>query len=117
MGQIFWKASGGDWFDPAHWDTSVVPAMADDANIAASGTYTVTLSAPATVASLTITTVSATLDIADRGGTETITGALSTAGLVEIDAAFQGGTTVLIGGTLTNDGRLTIGNGTILAPT
>src|SRR3954449_10211311 len=117
MGQVSWEGGSGDWFDPAHWDIGVAPATADNANIAASGTYTVTLRAPATAASLTITTVSATLDIADPGGTETITGGLSNAGIVEIDAAFVGGTVVWIGGSLGNDGRVTIGNGTILAPT
>jgi hypothetical protein len=114
---VFWEGSSGDWFDPAHWNTGVIPGAADDTNIDAPGSYTVTLTAPATVASLTIAAFSATLDIADPGGIETIAGGLSNSGIVEVDASSQGGTTVSIGGALTNDGRFTIGNGTLSVPT
>lgn len=53
--QIVWtNTSGGYWNDAANWSPNQVPSSADDAVIAANGTYAVTLNTSPTINSLAL---------------------------------------------------------------
>jgi hypothetical protein len=108
-----WKNPVSDnWNTPADWDTGTVPVAGDDVIIGVAGGYTVTLTTPITVNSITISDPSATLSIVDPGGTEQLTGALTNSGTLYVDAfGGQGGTSLAIGGALTNSNTVFIGNG------
>jgi len=73
---ITWKnPAGGDWATPANWNPSTVPGPADTATIALSGTYTVTLTSAAQVASLNLGGSSGVQTLANAGATLTLNGA------------------------------------------
>jgi len=55
MASLSWNnASGGSWTVAANWSTDTVPGSGDDAFIAIAGSYTVSLTATITVASLSV---------------------------------------------------------------
>src|SRR5271169_3353074 len=113
MATVSWKSGvSGNWnTDPSDWSTGSAPAAGDDAIIAASGGYTVSITGQINpVASITLSDTSATLAIADPGGTETVTGGLTNSGAVDVDSGGPGGTTLSIGGTLTDTNFIQIGN-------
>jgi len=66
-GDVHWIAGTGSWETAANWSPAIVPGIADNAIIDASGTYTVTINSNASVKSLQVgtgTTGTQTLDIA-----------------------------------------------------
>ncbi len=112
MASVSWNnASGGSWSVASNWSpTDTVPGSGDDAFIAIAGSYTVSLTATITVASLTISDASAVLQIQDAGGDDTVAGALDNDGSVGVDAIGAGGSTLTVGGSLTNSNYLQVGN-------
>jgi hypothetical protein len=95
-----WIDGTGDWNTASNWDTGTVPGPGDNAIIPFG---TVSLHTPVTVGSISLTTSSATLGIVDLG-TDTVTGDFSNSGTVGVDFGISFGTTLTIGGTLTNTG-------------
>src|ERR1700679_3099730 len=97
------NASGGDWTVPANWSPSSFPnGPTAVAIIGVPGSYTVSLSGadPAiTVSALSITDTSADLSISTVA-TDTVSGALSNAGRIDVDDQFggAGGSTLTVGG-------------------
>ena len=97
---IVWtNAAGGNWNAAINWSPNQVPAAADNAVITNSGTYTVTLNASVSVASLTLGGASGTQSFVQNANTLTLNGA-STVGA---NGAFNLG-----GGTLGGTGSFTV---------
>jgi hypothetical protein len=102
-----------DWVDPGNWSPAAVPGAGSDVVIAAG--------APVAVASASIGTVNSITDSSDlsfeSAGTNTVATFLDNTGSLHVDdSAGAGGTSLNIGGTLTNSRSLTIGNATLSAP-
>ena len=121
----------GDWSNGLYWTGGETPGLSDDATIAATGTYTVTVSTADAANSLLLNAAGATLAISG-GGALTIAAALDvTAGVIQlnsggrlnIDSTLQlaGGTLqltsggVISGGTLSADGGSFVWNGGTLS--
>jgi T5SS/PEP-CTERM-associated repeat protein len=105
MASISWKSgNSGVWTDASNWTPAVVPETADDALIAASGTYVVTIPSE-TVNSITLNDPSATLS---SGSSLTINNALAintgtldiATGIVNVLGAFTNAGTVVDSGSL-----------------
>ena len=111
-----WKiAADGNWTDSSKWVGGTPPANGDDAVLSVSGFYTVNLTSPISVASIAIVDAGAFLQIQDPGGTELVTGALTNAGTIGVDAGGPGGSTLSVGGMLANTHAVQIGNGGMTA--
>ena len=119
MAAVHWKkAVSGDWTTAADWSTGAVPGAGDSATIGIAGVYTVFLTTPITVHSITIGDTGATLAIGDPGQTDAVTASLTNSGTLTVDGlSAPGGSTLTVGGTLTNNsgGALAIGNAGITA--
>ena len=116
MTSVSWSSAiSGNWATGSNWQGGSAPGTSDDAFIAVVGNYTVSLTTPITVASLTVSDASAALQIQDPGGIDTITGNLDNSGNLGVDAIGAGGSTLTIGGTLTNNNGLQVGNGNMTA--
>src|SRR5271166_1921578 len=97
MAKITWGGSSGNWTDQNDWQGGNVPGTTDDVYLSVSGSYTVSLTTPITVASITISDSSAALAISDPGGVETVTGEFDNSANVYIDTGGSGGSTLTIG--------------------
>ncbi|MGO9756760.1 MAG: hypothetical protein ACLPNY_09095, partial [Roseiarcus sp.] len=97
-----WKGGAGDWTTPADWQGGV-PGSGDTADINSGDATISSTDAGITVASIDVGAASATLTIADPGQTQTVTGAFSNSGPLDVDGARAGGSTRDIVGTLTNN--------------
>ncbi len=118
MTATFWVVSNGNWDTAANWNTGVAPGAADEAVISASGSYTVTISTPITVASIMVDNAATTLSVNDPGQTVTDSGDLVDGGQLLVDwSGGQGGTSLSIGGALTSSNFVGIGNLSLSAPT
>jgi hypothetical protein len=103
-------AVSSDWDDADNWSPAGVPGVDSDVVIASG----------AAVASASIGTVNSITDSSDlsfeSAGTNTVTTTLDNTGHLYVDdSAGEGGTTLNIGGTLTNSNHLVIGNTTLSA--
>lgn len=97
---IVWtNTAGGNWNATNNWSPNQVPTAADEAVITNAGSYTVTLNANATVASLQLGAVSGTQTLHCATTTLTVNGP----GLIGTNGAFT-----LAGGTLAGTGTLTV---------
>jgi fibronectin-binding autotransporter adhesin len=100
-----WNVSAsGDWSDASDWSGGVPNSSSDDAVIAQSGTYTVTIGSGEsfTVGSITLNDANATLKI---GGKLDLANTLTlTAGTLNLTGTIDGGTIDTAGGTLNADG-------------
>src|SRR5690242_4235148 len=104
MASISWKSPvNGGWTVGSNWSSGTVPGSGDDVAISVGGGYTVTLDAAISINSLTIGDTLAELAIAS-GAAESIAGNLSNSGTLDLDANGSGGSTLAVGGTLTNSG-------------
>ncbi len=111
-----WKiAADGNWTDSSKWVGDTPPGNGDDAVLSVIGFYTVNLTSPISVASIAIGDSTAFLEIQDPGGTELVTGNLTNAGTLGVDAFGSGGSSLSVGGTLANSHAVQIGNGGISA--
>jgi filamentous hemagglutinin len=118
MAAISWKNPvTGDWATAANWIPGKVPGAGDAVTIAVPGFYTVNLTTPVKVGSIVISNTSALLAVQDPGQTETVSGAVSNSGALQVDTGGPGGTTLNIGGTLTNLHVVNIGNNAATATT
>ena len=116
MASVSWNnASGGSWSVGSNWSTNAVPGSGDDAFIAIAGSYTVSLTATITVASLTISDAAAVLQVQDPGGNATVSGTLDNGGSANLDSFGAGGSTLTVGGSLTNGNYFQVGNGGMTA--
>ena len=111
MGSLTWTGGSGDFGAPANWSIvsglDTTPQAGDDAAIAASGTYTVTVSAPESLDDLTLDAGGALLTVAgfltvggtltDQAGALSVPDGVLQGGLIE---EFAGGGVTLNGGTL-----------------
>src|SRR5580700_3682951 len=112
MASVSWtSAASGDWTVGSNWDTGNEPGASDLVFISVAGSYTVSLTAAVTVASITLGDTSAVLQIQDPGGDDVVTGNLDSSGSVGVDALGGGGSTLTVGGTLTNGNYLQVGKG------
>ena len=110
VGSIVWtNASGGTWGNPTNWSPNQVPGPADDAVIAADGTYVVTLDAAATARSLRLGGGSGTQALVNGGNGMTLTGS----SIVTSSGALQWSGGTWSGGNLTVNGLLDWNGGTI----
>jgi len=111
-----WKtAADGSWTDSTVWDTGTVPEPTDDVFISIGGGYRVSITASITAASLTISNPSAVVVAVNSGGLETISGNLTNAGALGLDSdsfTSEGGSSFIVGGTLTNTGSIVVGPST-----
>ncbi len=103
-------AVSSNWDDPDNWIPIGVPGAGSDVTIATGDA----------VASASIGTVNSITDSSDlsfeSAGTNTVATVLNDTGRLRVDAnGGEGGTTLNIGGTLTNSNRLVIGNTTLSA--
>jgi len=111
MSKSTWTgAVNSDWDDPDNWSPAGIPGVNSDVVIATG----------APVASASIGTVNSITDSADlsfeSAGTNTVTTFLDNTGSLNVDhGAGEGGTTLNVGGTLTNGGPFSIGNTTLSA--
>src|SRR5579862_5207489 len=108
MTKIHWlNPANGDWTAAADWDAGTVPGAGDAAILGGTSAYTVTITTAIAVGSISITDASARLDIHAPDLVDTVTGNLSNAGTLALDDALrQNGSTLAIGGTLTNSGSV-----------
>ena len=108
---ITWtNTSGGNWNVATNWSPNQVPSSTDSAFITNNGTYTVTLNASATVASLTLGGASGTQTFVQNANTLTLNGA-STVGN---NGAFNLGGGILSGaGSFTINGPFSWSSGTV----
>jgi len=118
MAAVSWKSAvSADWTVAADWSTGTVPAAGDDVTIGVAGSYTVTLTTAITVNSITLSDTSATVAITAPGVTDAVTSSLSNSGTLDVDATGTGGSKLAIGGTLSNQGNLYIGNTSLTSVT
>src|SRR5260370_26745101 len=82
MAAANWIDGTGNWTTAADWSTGSVPGAGDGVVIPFG---TVQLTTPITVASITLSTSVATLQVADPGGTESVTGNLANSGTLDVD--------------------------------
>ena len=116
MATVNWKnAASGNWNNAANWDTGSTPGASDNAVISVAGSYTVALNTPISVGSITIGDSAAALQIQDAGGTEAVNGSVANSGYLGLDAGGAGGSTMTVGGSLTNTNTLQVGNGGMTA--
>jgi hypothetical protein len=94
MATATWIDGTGNWTTAADWSTGTVPGAGDDAVIPFG---TVQLTTPITVGSITLSTSAAALQVADPGGTDSVTGNLANSGTLNVDAGLPGGTTLSVG--------------------
>ena len=111
MSTITWGGNSADWADDDDWQGGAAPGAADTAAISVSGFYTVSLTTSITVAAITISDNDATLSVSDTGGVDSVTGALDDAGDIYIDNGGSGGSTLAIGGVLTDSNYVQVGGG------
>ncbi len=90
--------TSGDFADASNWSNGAVPAVADNAVITATGSYTVTSTANESVHSIDLG-ANVTLDVG--GGTFTIANGGENDGLIKVEHA---GSVLNVGGTVTNTG-------------
>jgi hypothetical protein len=107
---ITWLAGDGNWVTAADWGLATVPEPSDDAAISASGSYFVSITTLISVGSINASDSGALLSILDPGDSESVTGDLSNSRGVFLDNTDGEGTTLIIGGTLTNSNQLQVGN-------
>jgi hypothetical protein len=107
MSKSTWTgADGSDWFDADNWSPAGVPGASSD----------VTIATGEAVASASIGTVNSITDSSwlsfKSAGTNTITGSVANSGLLFLDGNEYdpGGSTLSIGGALTNTGEIEMGN-------
>jgi fibronectin-binding autotransporter adhesin len=111
MGQVTWtNFSDGDWTDGSNWDTGSPPGSGDDAVFNIDTFNTVSVTNSITVNSISFDNPSGALQIANSGGTDTVTAFYENQGLLGLDTSGAGGSTLDIVGTLTNSGNVQIGN-------
>ena len=96
---VWTNTAGGAWSTASNWDPNQVPVATDNAYITASGTYTVTVNASATVFALTLGGNTGTQTLSVAGGTFAINGAGVGGSLAIVS---------LSGGTLAGPGILTL---------
>src|SRR5579863_6531395 len=98
----------GNWLDAVDWSAGTPPVATDNA-IIASGQASVT--SAITIASVAIDPGGATVDIEGTSGNASVTAGLVNGGDLFVDAAYRGGgSTLAVGGTLTNTGKVQIGS-------
>src|SRR4051794_7818982 len=98
-----WKiAADGNWTDSSKWVGDTPPGSGDDAVVSVSGFYPVNLTSPISVASISIVDPGAFLQIQEPGGTGLVTGNLTDAGTLAVDAGRTGGSTLIVGRPLAN---------------
>ena len=100
-----WNDSSADWYTPADWSPSGDPGPTDAVVI--NGGEVELLSGDAAIKVASISVTNAVLAIQDTGKTESVSGSVSLAGggVVQLDGAYTGGaggSSLTIGGTLTN---------------
>src|ERR1700724_2653732 len=106
MSKSTWTgAVNSDWADAGNWSPAGIPGVTSD----------VVITTGDAVASASIGTVNSITDSSDlsfeSAGTNTVTTFLDDAGHLWVDHnAGEGGTTLNIGGSLTNSNHLVIGN-------
>src|SRR5271166_3625335 len=108
-----WNGSNADWYTAADWTGGTIPAATDDAVIPSGTLFLQSGDAGITVNSITLNS-SGVFEIFDPGQTQSVTGnvTLNGASLLSVDGAnigHSGGSTLTIGGALTNSS--TNGNG------
>ncbi len=79
------KGVNGNWTTAADWRGGVVSGSADDVYLSVAGSYTVSLTTPIAVASITISDGGTALAISDPGQVESVTGDFSNSGILYID--------------------------------
>jgi fibronectin-binding autotransporter adhesin len=111
MAKVIWSGVSGDWSDSANWHGGVVPGPGDDVAFTAFGYYAVTDSAPINVASIELLSYyNGNLDLTGNGVTDTVSGNFYSRSSLYVDGdAGTGGTTLNVGGKLTNLGSITLG--------
>ena len=118
MAAVSWKSNvSGNWTTAVDWSAGAVPASTDDVTIGVAGGYTVSLTSAITVDSIALTDSSAVLAITAPGLTDKVTAGFSNSGTLEVDYSGAGGSSLTIGGTLTNKGGFYIGNTSLTAAT
>ena len=102
-----WNGANADWETPADWGGSV-PGSADTADIN-SGTVTIGASDPAITVDGIAIGGTGTLAVADPSIPLTVTGNLSNSAILDVDTTGTGGSSVSVGGTLSNTATGSLG--------
>jgi hypothetical protein len=119
------NTSGGHWSVATNWSPAQVPGPLDTAAISASGTYTVTLDADASIAGLAVGGASGTQTFAVNVNVLTLNGAsvVSSNGRFQLSGGTLEGTNTLAGtmswtgGTIGSNAVVTVGSNAVLAVT
>jgi|GEM_PF-4554476 len=111
MATATWIDGTANWTVAADWSTGTVPGADDDAVIPFG---TVSLTAPVTIKSVTLSTSAAILKVTGTAVASTLTGNLANSGTLTVDASAPGGT-LSVAAALINSGMLSIGADTSLA--
>ena len=112
QGNVLWiNPSGGTWSVGSNWNTGAPPTAADTALIVAPGSYTVTLTAPATAAMLVVGGASGAQTVSVGSQTLTVGGATTIGSTGTL--AIQGGTFDGPDGTLINAGTIILSGGNL----
>src|SRR5689334_13337588 len=95
------NSSGGNWSNPANWDSGSVPGSSDNALIVNGGSFTVNVDVDAAVGSLTLGGASGTQTVSISSHTLTLNGnsLVNGNGVVALSSGTLAGN-----GTLTNQG-------------
>src|ERR1700719_1518786 len=119
MAIVSWKNPiTGNWTVGNDWSNGTGPGPNDDAVIATAGNYTVSITTSIDVNSITISDAGATLFVNDPNNTVTVAAGLTNSGALDVDTSSgEGGSSLGIGGTLTNLGTTTIGVSNLSAST
>jgi fibronectin-binding autotransporter adhesin len=118
MAAVSWKSAvSGNWTTAVDWSTGAVPGSADAVTIGVAGSYSIAVTSAIAADSIALTDSGAALAVTASGLTDTVTAGFSTNGAVDVDTSGTGGSSLKIGGTLTNQGSFDIGNTGLTAAT
>ena len=99
---VWTNTAGGNWKGAQNWSPNLVPGELDSAIISVPGTYTVTVSASARMASLTLGSASGLQTLSVTAGTLSVSnsGSIGTNGVLTLTAGTLGGGTMTLQGTM-----------------
>ena len=120
MATVSWLGGTGNWLlNPTDWSTTMAPGAGDDVVISVAGSN-VTLNGATSVGSITLGVASAILNIQNATGPDFVSGGLLNSGTLNVDNNGnynEGGSSLTIGGVLTNTKTVQIGNSYLGAAT
>jgi hypothetical protein len=111
MATVIWTDGSANWTTVADWSSGTVPGPSDNVFISNSGSYTVSITTTVNVNSVAVSDANAALTL-ENGAALSLTGGMTVGGSLDIDTdGGTSGSTLNVGGDLTNSGTVDIGTG------